>query len=110
MASENAKKAAEKMAEMAQKMAKKLPSKHRPKDAPAMQGGNARGKNMPFNYEPESFETGAPDAEWARIKGKASAGSLVDELQNIPPEYRDLVRRYFVELAREGKSGVRGTE
>lgn len=49
---------------------------------------------------------GFPEAEWARFKGRVDAQTLEGLLKNVPPEYRELVRRYFLELAREGQQGV----
>lgn len=102
-AAESAAKAAKTMAEMAEQMeAKKMPpSKASPKSIPSMKGGNARGKGTPFNYVPGSFSGPVPGADWARVKGESSAGALADELQDVPAEYRELVRRYFIELAGE---------
>jgi hypothetical protein len=45
---------------------------------------------------------GFPENVWARFKGEVDAEALEGALKQVAPEYRDLVRRYFVELAREG--------
>jgi hypothetical protein len=93
--------------ELAEKMEEEMlaampPSMRPPKSGDEIaKGGNTRGKGAPVDFKPESFQAGAPDADWARIKGKANSGAMTDELQNIPPEYRDLVRQYFTELANE---------
>ena len=108
MASQSAAKAAQSMSQMASQMTSQMASqmasdmkesKASPKSVPG-KGGNARGKTGPFTYVPEFFESDA-DSDWARLKGKSDAGALADGIQNVPPEYRDLVRRYFLELARE---------
>jgi hypothetical protein len=44
---------------------------------------------------------GFPDATWARFQGAEDAEALEEMLKSVPAEYRDLVRRYFTEIARE---------
>jgi hypothetical protein len=42
------------------------------------------------------------DADWAKFQGKVNRGAQDDHAKNTPEEYRDLVNRYFEELARQG--------
>ncbi|MFT5472205.1 MAG: hypothetical protein ACI856_000521 [Kiritimatiellia bacterium] len=115
MAAQSAAEAAQSMAQMAAEMsaqmesqiasqtaAKMPPDMKSPKASKGGKGGNSRGKGEAFAYMPEMFRGRFTGAEWARIKGNARSGALSEELQNIPPEYRELVRRYFLELANEG--------
>ena len=37
-----------------------------------------------------------------RSKNRANSEAFEGILKNVPPEYRDLVRKYFEELSREG--------
>jgi len=53
---------------------------------------------MPFFLK----NLGFPESEWARFKGKTDSEALEEMLKTVAPEYRELVRRYFVELSREG--------
>ena len=99
--------AASEAAEMAaEAMSQYLP---KPGSAPPAGKGKGGGKGgsslMPggaFVYIPGTFDIDASDADWARIKGTSDAGATSDKLKEIPPEYRGLVRKYFIELAREG--------
>jgi len=68
-------------------------------------GGKGGSGLMPgggFVYIPGTFDGGISDADWARINGTSDDGASTEKLQNIPEEYRGLVRSYFIELAREG--------
>lgn len=47
-------------------------------------------------------DMGFPEAEWTRFRGSLDTGMLEGALRQVPPEYRDLVRNYFLMLAREG--------
>lgn len=49
---------------------------------------------------------GFPESEWARFQGKTDSEAMEEMLKTVSPEYRDLVRRYFVELSREGSKSV----
>ena len=51
---------------------------------------------------------GFPESEWARYKGKTNSEAMEEMLKTVPPEYRELVRRYFVELSREGSKASEG--
>jgi hypothetical protein len=43
------------------------------------------------------------DADWFKNLSKLQPGEIEDALQNVPAEYRDLVREYFSELSKEAK-------
>ena len=43
------------------------------------------------------------DAEWFKNLSKLEPGEIEDALQNVPPEYRGLVREYFSELSKEAR-------
>ena len=49
---------------------------------------------------------GFPESDWARYKGKTESEAMEEMLRSVSPEYRELVRRYFVELSREGGKGT----
>lgn len=38
--------------------------------------------------------------EWARLRGRSDSAAYEEALRRTPPEYRELVKRYFEELAR----------
>ena len=42
--------------------------------------------------------------DWFRIKGGMPPGEFEDALKAVSPEYRELVRSYFLELARENEN------
>ena len=42
-----------------------------------------------------------PDAEWFKLRGDAQSQAMGDRIQRVAPEYRELVRRYFLELSKE---------
>ncbi len=42
------------------------------------------------------------ETDWAKFQGKVNRGAQDDHAKNTPEEYRDLVNRYFEELARQG--------
>ena len=46
---------------------------------------------------------GVTDASWFKMKGEMSSGDLDDALKSVPPEYRELVKAYFIELSKEAK-------
>ena len=46
-------------------------------------------------------QLGFPRLEWARFKNTLDTGMIEGAIQQVAPEYRDLVRRYFLLLARE---------
>lgn len=59
-----------------------------------------------------SAQLGMPDflknlgfspADWFKTKGDMSSGALDDALKSVPPEYRELVKTYFIELSKESK-------
>ena len=43
------------------------------------------------------------DADWFKNLSKLQPGEIEDALQNVPAEYRELVREYFSELSKEAK-------
>jgi hypothetical protein len=43
-----------------------------------------------------------PETDWAKFQGKVNRAAQDDHAKNTPEEYRDLVNRYFEELARQG--------
>jgi hypothetical protein len=104
------KKKAREAAETLEKMAKNMKMKKLPPTKQAVQdskkkgkGGNSRGKGEIGDVVPQFFKDGVPNADWARIKSESGSGSLAEALKGVPPEYRDLVRQYFLELANEGE-------
>jgi hypothetical protein len=93
--------AAKALTDMALK-AQSLPSTSAPKVGKGYVAG--KGKMKPgsaFVYTPGNFENDIMDNDWAKIKGQSDAGASVDNMKTVSPEYRGLVHRYFVELARE---------
>ena len=59
--------------------------------------GNFNGQSGRLN--PRRFK----DGNWARFRGRLENDSLVDESADTPEEYRNLIHRYFREVARQGK-------
>jgi hypothetical protein len=113
MASQSAAQAAQSMSQMASQMESQMAaqmqaeikeSMSKPGKMKGGSGGFSKGKGDPFTYKPGVFQADGQNSDWARIKGRADSGAFSDQLQNIPPEYRELVRRYFVELAQESSS------
>jgi len=49
----------------------------------------------------EQVRAQIPDAEWFKLRGDAQSQAMGDRIQRVAPEYRELVRRYFLELAKE---------
>ena len=49
----------------------------------------------------EQLRTQIPDAEWFKLRGDAQSQAMGDRIQRVAPEYRELVRRYFLELSKE---------
>ena len=47
-------------------------------------------------------------SDWLRLPGRLKNQILQAEARGVPEEYRELVRRYFSELARKGASTAGG--
>ena len=53
--------------------------------------------------DPDAIKSLFEQSGWFRIQGAAKEGLGDRDLRAIPPEYRELVRTYFLKLAEEGK-------
>lgn len=42
-------------------------------------------------------------ADWVRMRGEGASETADAAVQDAPPEYRELVKRYFSEVARRGR-------
>ena len=88
------------------------PTQWRSDDA-APPGPEMNSKDDTKNYGRRDFvpatlaNIGFPESDWIRFKNQ-DGQALEESLKSVPPEYRDLVRRYFVELAREGNKPAGG--
>jgi hypothetical protein len=117
-AGQHAEEASQKMSEMADQQAAKQgqnmkpPTQWRTEAAKSMD--EQQNRNDTMNLGERSFmpmllkNAGFPESEWARFKGKTESEVMEEITKNVSPEYRELVRRYFVELSREGGKSVEG--
>lgn len=87
-----------------QEKSDKTRKKRQPMEQP---GGGKGGAEEEEEYEDgESMPAllrriGFPKLAWARFDGTLDTGMFEGALQHVDPEYRDLVRRYFILLASE---------
>jgi hypothetical protein len=54
-------------------------------------------------FPPEWKAAGFAVDEWVKLRGKVDASLVEENLRGVPPEYRELVRRYFLEIGRQGR-------
>ena len=123
-AADAAKSAADKMKEQAsqQAQASNMPA---PPDAPPMDapgadgpkkdGSKANDKGKPTgkpdkskhekgkNVKHNPFEDEGEDDDWFKMKSESETGAEVDSLDDVPSEYRGLVREYFNVINKGGK-------
>ena len=117
-ASQHAEEASQQMSEMAEKEAAKQGQSMKPPTQWRTEASKVteeqKNRKDTMNMGERSFmpvflkNLGFPESEWARFKGKTDAQALEEMLKTVSPEYRELVRRYFVELSREGGKSVEG--
>jgi hypothetical protein len=72
-----------------------------PSSLPGQSGGGNMGAAP--DGAAEISELGGAGADWFRTAGKLQSDAENAAVENAPPEYRDLVARYFRELARQGE-------
>ena len=111
-AAHEAQSASEKMSEMAQHQAKaageKTSSPHEWRSDESTSASESKQHNDTMNMGRRDFlpvflrNLEFPGASWMRSKKRANSEAFEGVLKNVPPEYRDLVRKYFEELSREG--------
>ena len=79
--------------------------KRRPRPEQPPGGGGGGGDDEEFEdgetLPPLLEQLGFPRLEWARFKRTLDTGMIEGAVQQVAPEYRDLVRRYFLLLASE---------
>ncbi len=120
-AAQAAEKAAEAMKSLAEQLAQQTGMPQMPMPG-NKKGPKSKQKQPPMPGEPAepqegenkgtTSQLGMPDflknlgfspADWFKTKGEMSSGVLDDALKSVPPEYRELVKAYFIELAKESK-------
>lgn len=120
-AAQSAEKAAEAMKSLAEQLAQQAGMPQTPMPG-GKKGPKSKQKSPPMPGEPgepqegenkgTSSQLGMPDflknlgfspADWFKTKGEMSSGALDDALKSVPPEYRELVKAYFIELSKESK-------
>jgi hypothetical protein len=111
-AQQAAQQAAQQLQQMAQKAAQELgiplPSLPSQQPQPATPGQVLQETRMKAHARAEAAKR-IPDAlrgvmsetDWFRLSGEVRSGAMDDALSGVPPEYRDLVRMYFRELAKQ---------
>lgn len=114
-AGESAQKAAEAMKSLAEQLAQQagmpgVPMPGKMKGKPGKPTPDSKGAE---DTNPGEVPTtrGVPEAllrlgftlDWFKTKGEMSSGALDDSLESVPPEYRELVKAYFIELSKEAK-------
>ena len=116
-ASRHAEEASQQMSRMAEQQAAKQgqstmpPSQWRTEES-GKTAGEQKNRQDTMNLGGRSFipfflkNLGFPESEWARYKGKTDSEAMEEMLRTVSPEYRELVRRYFVELSREGSKAT----
>ncbi len=106
-AHKSAENAAEQMQNMAEQQAEELGIPMMAMDGPGAQEQMKPLKKLSVDrYEgvPELLKNlGITDSDWFKTKGENSADALESLLEDVPSEYRGLVRAYFMELAKERK-------
>ena len=70
------------------------------------------GELAPSDVEAELLKMGMTYADWARLPGELRDEVLQAATANAPPEYRELIRRYFAEVSRRAAAtaGARPAE
>ena len=63
----------------------------------------ALAQELKRNDDPAAIKGLLEKSGWFRIQGAAKEGLGERDLKTIPPEYRELVRTYFLKLAEEAK-------
>ncbi len=120
-AAQSAEKAAEAMKSLAEQLAQQagmpqMPMAENQKGPKSKQKAPPKpgelGEPQDGENEGTSSQLGMPDflknlgfnpADWFKTKGEMSSGALDDALKSVPPEYRELVKAYFIELSKESK-------
>jgi hypothetical protein len=117
-AAQHAQEASQQMSDMAEQQAAKEGQNMKPPEqwrtAAARASEEQKNRQDTKNLGERGFmpvflkNLGLPESEWARFKGKTESEAMDEMLKAVSPEYRELVRRYFVELSREGGKAVEG--
>lgn len=109
---QKAKDAAQKMQQQVQQMAQDMNIPQENMNTPPNMSQESDSKNESSNHTPQPEKKGVPgflaemgvtDADWFKMKSDVSSGATSDSFENVPAEYRDLVRAYFIELSKEAK-------
>ncbi len=78
-----------------------------PKPGPTTQESKNRETRRPGDdnriLEAQARANSLIPENWMRLRGKAQSDALDAALQNVSPEYRELVREYFLQLSRENR-------
>lgn len=113
-AAEAAKQAAQQLQQMVQQAAQQLgvpmPTLPSQQAQPTMPGQaldelrrQSRSRQEAVGEVPDALKGVLSQSDWFRLRGEVRAGAMDDALRGVPAEYRELVRLYFRELAKQGQ-------
>jgi hypothetical protein len=110
MASQSAQEAAEALSDMAQTAAQQMGMSSQsttPKAGKASRGPGRRGVLDMGTVPKLSRRSTLSGDDWVKLKGGPASDAADVMVESVPEEYREMVKRYFDELARQGSNEER---